>query len=136
MTAFRYSAADSLGKDQVGVLEADSARQARQALRNLGLIPLSVEPVETEAMRRSPGTLRGRRLSQTELAVLTRQFASLLAAALPIADALTVRGIPVEHILSEQRTQRHTLKPWAKVEGTRITYPHADAEAEDDVRGS
>jgi len=90
MTAFRYSAADSLGRDQVGVLEADSVRQARQMLRSQALVPLVVEPVETEAMRRGPGALRGRRLSQTELAVLTRQFASLMAAALPIADALTV----------------------------------------------
>lgn len=48
-----------------------------------------------------------------------------------IADALTVRGIPVEHILSEKRTQHHVLKPWAKVEGKRITYPPTDAEAGD-----
>jgi uncharacterized protein (DUF488 family) len=47
-----------------------------------------------------------------------------------IADALVVRGIPVEHILSEKRTQPHALKPWAKVEGTRITYPPAEAERE------
>ncbi len=90
MTAFRYSAADNLGRDEVGVLEADSARQARQMLRNQGLVPLAVEPVEAESAQRGPGGRRGRRLSQTELAVLTRQFASLLAAALPIADALTV----------------------------------------------
>lgn len=43
-----------------------------------------------------------------------------------IADALTVRGIPVEHILSAKRTQHHVLKPWASVEGTRITYPPTD----------
>jgi len=61
VTAFRYTASDELGKDQVGVLEADSARQARQALRNQGLVPLAVEPVESDAMRRSPGALRGRR---------------------------------------------------------------------------
>jgi general secretion pathway protein F len=90
VTAYRYSAADQGGKDQVGVLEADSARQARQVLRNQGLVPLLVEPVESEAVRRGAGGMRGRRLSQTELAVLTRQFASLMAAALPIADALTV----------------------------------------------
>jgi uncharacterized protein (DUF488 family) len=40
-----------------------------------------------------------------------------------IADALVVRGIPVEHIMSATRSQSHTLKLWAKVEGTRITYP-------------
>jgi general secretion pathway protein F len=104
VTAYRYSAADQLGKDQVGVLEADSARQARQMLRYQGLVPLLVEPVESEAVRRGAGGMRGRRLSQTELAVLTRQFASLMAAALPIADALTVL---VEQ--SEQQSLREMM---------------------------
>jgi endonuclease III len=40
-----------------------------------------------------------------------------------IADALAVRGIAVEHILSAARTQPHHLRPWACVQGTRITYP-------------
>jgi uncharacterized protein (DUF488 family) len=40
-----------------------------------------------------------------------------------IADALTVRGVAVEHILSASRTQPHVLRPWARVRGTRITYP-------------
>jgi uncharacterized protein (DUF488 family) len=40
-----------------------------------------------------------------------------------IADALVVRGIPVEHIFTPTRTQAHALRPWAHVEGTRITYP-------------
>jgi uncharacterized protein (DUF488 family) len=40
-----------------------------------------------------------------------------------IADALVVRGIAVEHILSPSRAQPHRLHPWARVEGTRITYP-------------
>jgi uncharacterized protein (DUF488 family) len=40
-----------------------------------------------------------------------------------IADALSVRGIAVGHILSASRTQAHLLRPWARVQGTRITYP-------------
>jgi uncharacterized protein (DUF488 family) len=40
-----------------------------------------------------------------------------------IADALVVRAIAVEHILSASRTQPHILRPWAEVRGTRITYP-------------
>lgn len=40
-----------------------------------------------------------------------------------IADALVVRGIRVEHILSKTRTDVHALKNWAHVDGTRITYP-------------
>jgi uncharacterized protein (DUF488 family) len=40
-----------------------------------------------------------------------------------IADALTVRGIEVEHILSPTSSQPHELTKFAKVEGTKITYP-------------
>jgi uncharacterized protein (DUF488 family) len=40
-----------------------------------------------------------------------------------IADALTVRGIAVRHILSPTSTKVHTLNPMARIEGTRITYP-------------
>lgn len=39
-----------------------------------------------------------------------------------IADALTARGIPVQHILSAGRTQPHSLTPFATVEGERVTY--------------
>lgn len=40
-----------------------------------------------------------------------------------IGDALTVRGIPVEDIMSATQRQPHTLTPWARVDGSRITYP-------------
>jgi len=88
MAAFRFAAADTSGKEQTGVLEADSARGARQLLRGRGLIPLTVEPVYGEVASGTGVPMRlGRRLSQTELAVITRQLASLLGAQLPVADA-------------------------------------------------
>jgi uncharacterized protein (DUF488 family) len=40
-----------------------------------------------------------------------------------IADALSVRGVAVEHILGASRTRPHVLRPWARVQGTRVTYP-------------
>ena len=40
-----------------------------------------------------------------------------------IADALIVRGIEVAEITSAVRTRRHSLTPWARVNGTLITYP-------------
>jgi len=40
-----------------------------------------------------------------------------------VADALTVRGIPVEHIVSTGGAAPHALTPWARVEGTTLTYP-------------
>jgi uncharacterized protein (DUF488 family) len=40
-----------------------------------------------------------------------------------IGDALTVRGIPVEHIFSETKSNPHHLTPFAEVHGTELTYP-------------
>jgi uncharacterized protein (DUF488 family) len=49
-----------------------------------------------------------------------------------IADALAVRGIPVEDIFTAGRTQPHVLRSFAHVEGTRITYPpQADVQSDD-----
>lgn len=90
MSAFRYAVVDPSGKEQTGVLEADSARVARQMLRARGLVPLTVEPVVSEAQKSALGLSIGRKLSQTELAVITRQLASLMGAQLPVSDALTV----------------------------------------------
>ena len=44
-----------------------------------------------------------------------------------VADALTVRGIAVVEILSESSYRPHKLTPFARVEGTRITYPLGQA---------
>ena len=40
-----------------------------------------------------------------------------------IADALTIRGIRVQHILSGTRCQTHSLTPFGRVRGQTITYP-------------
>ena len=43
-----------------------------------------------------------------------------------IADALLARGIPVEEILSAKNARPHSLTPFARVEGTQVTYPGAE----------
>ena len=40
-----------------------------------------------------------------------------------IADALTARGVPVDHIMSKTRASAHSLTPFAKASGSRVTYP-------------
>jgi uncharacterized protein (DUF488 family) len=40
-----------------------------------------------------------------------------------VADALSVRDVPVVEILSESSWRMHQLTPFARVEGTHITYP-------------
>jgi uncharacterized protein (DUF488 family) len=60
----------------------------------------------------------------------TERLALMCAEAVPwrchrslIADALSVRGVQVQHILSSTSLQSHKVTPWAKVNGTNITYP-------------
>ncbi len=42
-----------------------------------------------------------------------------------VSDALSVRGVSVRHIMTARSAGEHTLTPWAKVKGTKITYPLA-----------
>lgn len=88
MPAFRYEAVDAAGASSKGVLQADSPRGARADLRARGLVPLVVDAIVGEA---GAGTRRsfsfGERLSTVELALFTRQLASLLEANLPLEQA-------------------------------------------------
>ena len=90
MAAFEYIALDARGRQQKGVLEADSARQVRQLLREKQLSPLQVEPAhrKEQAAGASGGFSLRRGLSARDLALVTRQLATLIGAALPIEEAL------------------------------------------------
>jgi general secretion pathway protein F len=91
MPAFRYEAVDAAGATRKGVVNADSARSARADLRTQGLTALSVEAiaaqVDAAGVTRSRGF--GESLSTVELALFTRQLASLLEAGLPLEQAFT-----------------------------------------------
>jgi len=87
MPAFAYQALDAAGKTQRGVLQGDTARAVRGLLRERGLNPLSVDEVREGAP--GDGAVRLRRgLSGAQLALLTRQLATLIGAGLPIDEAL------------------------------------------------
>jgi len=89
MAAFEYQALDVRGKTAKGVLEADNARQARQLLRERKLTPLSVVVAsQQEKLLASSKSWFKRKISAAELALITRQLATLVAAALPIESAL------------------------------------------------
>ncbi len=51
-----------------------------------------------------------------------------------IADALLVKGIEVREITSGIRARPHVLTPWARVKGTRVTYPASSAAREPRTR--
>src|SRR3990167_1069930 len=86
MAAFEYQALDILGHAVKGVIEGDAERQVRAALREKGLTPLQVEVIDQRAETRQGvwhfSFRRG--IPGSELALLTRQFATLIHAGLTI----------------------------------------------------
>ena len=95
MGAFEYVVLDEKGRERKGVAEGDTARQVRQNLREKGLIPLQISAASAKRSEESgKGTLSTSRLFQrgistTELALITRQLATLVQAALPLDEVLT-----------------------------------------------
>ncbi len=87
MPAFRYEAVDAAGKANKGVLQADSPRAARSDLRARGLLPLALEAIAGDAVQGRRAFAFGDKLSTVELALFTRQLASLLEANLPLEQA-------------------------------------------------
>ena len=85
MEAYRYEALDPQGRTVRGVLQADTARQARAQLRAQGLLPSTVEQVRARESGQAPW-VRG--LRPEELSLLTRQMATLLTAGLTVEQSL------------------------------------------------
>src|SRR5690606_16738957 len=89
MGAYQYVAIDPSGKEHKGVLEGDTARHVRQLLRERQLLPIEVAEVESRERKARGGRLALRRgVSTLDLALLTRQLATLLRAGLPLEEAL------------------------------------------------
>ncbi|HFD91717.1 MAG TPA: type II secretion system protein GspF [Gammaproteobacteria bacterium] len=89
MGAFEFTALDDKGKERKGVLEGDAPRQIRQQLRDKGWVPVSVAEISQEQQDRGRRLFElGRGVSATDLALITRQFATLVRSGLPIEEAL------------------------------------------------
>src|SRR5512143_2628000 len=89
MPAFQYAALDEGGRTRKGLLEGDTSRQVRQLLRERGLTPLAVEEVAAQEQAYGGRRFRlGRRINATELALVTRQLATLVNAGFPVEEAL------------------------------------------------
>jgi general secretion pathway protein F len=94
MGAFEYIVLDEKGRERKGVAEGDTAKQVRQNLRDKGLIPLQInvasqkDRTTDEKSTLSSLRLFQRGISTTELALITRQLATLVQAALPLDETL------------------------------------------------
>ena len=88
MGAFEYVALDKSGRESKGLLEGDTAKHVRQVLRERQLLPIQVTEIAKKESRRQTRFSIRRGLSASELALLTRQLATLSQAGLPLEEAL------------------------------------------------
>jgi len=86
MEAFRYEALDAAGRTVSGIVQADTARQARTQLRAQGLHPSAIEQVHARERASKPWA---RGISSDELSLVTRQMATLLASGLTMEQSLS-----------------------------------------------
>lgn len=92
MSTWRYSALTTDGQKTRGNLDADSARQARQQLREQGLFPLQIETTEETIHQRS-----GIKVPLPQRALFTRQLATMVESGLPLDEVLQAIGLQTEH---------------------------------------
>jgi general secretion pathway protein F len=103
MGAFQYTAVDAGGQEHEGVQEGDTAKQVRQLLRDQGLLPLTVEEVQRREARGddtrklNSSRTRSKKLSARDLALVTRQIATLVHSGLPLEETLLAVSEQTEH---------------------------------------
>ena len=88
MGAFEYVALDKAGKESKGLLEGDTAKHVRQILRERQMLPVKVTEVAKKESGRQRNFSLKRGMSASELALVTRQLATLSQGGLPLEEAL------------------------------------------------
>jgi len=122
MAAFDYQAVDSRGKNKKGVIEGDTPRHVRSLLREQGLIPVEVTPSLQKNQQTSVKSAFGTRkkISATELALITRQLATLVESGLPLEESLMA--------VAEQ-CDKNTLTSMIMAVRTKVTEGYGLAES-------
>lgn len=110
---FRYQAVNRQGQRVRGELEADTAQLARQRLREQQLQPLQLR------VQRAGLSLKRSTLSAGERVLLIRQLATLVAAALPLEQALL--ALENQTTRPAGRAMLHTLRQKV-LEGATLAY--------------
>jgi len=126
MAAFDYQAVDSRGKIKKGVVEGDTPRQARALLREQDLMPTEVVPTlasqksKSEKSNNRSSRSNKSKVSVAELALITRQLATLVESGLPLEEALVA--------IAEQG-EKNTIKSMIMGVRTKVTEGYGLAES-------
>lgn len=93
MPVYEYTALDAKGKTITGIIDADGEASARQKIRGAGHYPVNLRPVKDRSVNKSERHRLGlsqlfTRVSPAEVAIMTRQLATLIGAGFPLVSAL------------------------------------------------
>ncbi len=123
MGAFEYTALDAGGHERKGILEGDTPRHIRQLLREQQLLPVTIAEVAQREAKRQRSFSLMRRVSPADLALFTRQLATLVRAGLPLEESL----LAVSQQTEKPRVQSIVLGVRARVmEGHTLADGFAD----------
>lgn len=124
MAAFDYQAVDSRGKTKKGVIEGDTPRQARALLREQGLMPTEVTPTlansKSASGKQSKSSTGKGKVSAAELALITRQLATLVESGLPLEESL---------IAVAEQGDKNSIKSMVMGVRTKVTEGYGLAES-------
>ncbi len=90
MARFRYTALDRSGRQVAGEIAAENLEEVKRRLRDMGYFPSQIDQAAHAALGRPAEVRRRRRISGTDIVVVTRQLADMAAARLPMFRSLTV----------------------------------------------
>jgi len=90
MAVFEYKAINAKGKSIKGMVDADSIRNARNKLKSQGIFPTDITETREKAVLPTAMKLRlsSGKISTAQLSIATRQLATLIAAGIPLVEAL------------------------------------------------
>ncbi|XQW84806.1 type II secretion system inner membrane protein GspF [Thalassotalea piscium] len=122
MAAFDYQAVDHRGKNKKGVIEGDTPRQVRSMLREQGLVPIEVTPSLARAKQNAVSASFGgsKKVTATELALITRQLATLVESGLPLEESL---------LAVAEQCEKNSLKSMIMAVRTKVTEGYGLAES-------
>ncbi len=104
-TTFAYKVRDREGRLVEGSLEAESSELVVNKLRSMGYVPVAIEREDSSALKKDVKLPFGGKVTQKDVAVFSRQFATMINAGLSLIRAL--------HILEEQ-TENEKLRETAR----------------------
>ncbi len=97
MQTFNYKAIDKSGRDKSGIIQAESAKQARQLLREQGLMVANIESEKDRKAKTSKNVgFNKKPISALELSLITRQFAILLNSGMSVEQSLSALSDQLE----------------------------------------